>query len=1271
LITGPTPGQSFGRLGSQSVAVNDSNGHILVADSRSGLVYDFASASDTAPAVWDGSETPASSFGAANEQGFHFISVAVDNSSGDVYVADTADLVIDKFDASGKLIATYGDSVNPVTKVPQPNGQLAGLATPAGSFSHPGLFTSLGIAVDQATHDLYVIDSGHQVIDVFASSGAYLSQIAEAPGELYGGGGTFTDGIAVNDFSEEVLASGSWDLKVYRFALAGGPVEPPFGPFGGGFTSVAANNATGTVFATETSPEPSVSAFTATGEPIGQITGTPTGENGGVAVDQASGHLFVSDNNKQAFGHSVVRIFGGSFVTLPDVVTVAATSVAPFSATLNGTVNPDGVAVSDCHFAYVPDAQFEPSAFDPYAHGASVPCVESVGSGTGEVAVHADLTGLTAGVKYHFRLVATNANGSNSGADETLSTTPPPVISNEAATNLTAHTVDLDATINPGSLETTYHLEYGTSSEYGTEVPGGTIPAGAGDVTLPVVHLAELEENITYHWRVVAHNDAGTTTGPDHTFVYATTGTGTLPDNRAYEMVTPAKKNAALIGDVILGLEPAVAQDGSRLILSSVQCFADAGSCSVVSRQRTGASYEFTRAAGGWGAHALAPAASEFEVSTGWTVSPNTGMSLFSMPKAPSEANELYVKGPTGTLSDVGPVTAPEHGAEGLTHYNMRATSDFSHIVYEGKPGWPFDETLAEKPAMYEYVGAGNSQPSLVGVTGESGSEDLVSTCGTELAGEQSLASGYAMSVDGSRVFFTADGGAKCFGSHANASVPVPVNALYVRANGSETVKISERFAPDCKTTGCETSKPADAEFVGASLDGSRVFFTSTQRLVDGASEDGEPGDTAFIEGCSRTAGVNGCNLYEAELAKDSAGKTILGNLRAVSGGSGAPRVQGVMAVSGDGARIFFVARGILDSTANSQGRTAVAGGENLYVSTRDAAHPAGATRFIGTLAETGEDIRQWKVADIRANVTGDGRFLLFTSQAPLTRDDARASGGPAQVFRYDAVSDSLVRMSVGEEGFNDNGNAGVGDAHIVEAWQARQSAGGQSDSTPSMSADGQSVFFMSPVGLTRGALDDVLIGNEGAEERPGYAQNVYEWRGGHVSLISDGRDANVLPSPECQGTISAVCLVGVGVSGRDVFFTSADRLVPSDTDSQLDFYDARICSSGDPCVSAPPAPLPGCEGEACHGVPAGTPPAPGAPSASFNGAGNLLAPSSPPAPKSLTRAQKLTRALKACRTKHDRHRRAACEHQARKRYGPLRARKARHTTATTRRRTK
>jgi hypothetical protein len=83
------------------------------------------------------------------------------------------------------------------------------------------------------------------------------------------------------------------------------------------------------------------------------------------------------------------------------------------SATLTGTVNPKGKTVSDCHFDWGTTS----------AYGNSVPCASPPGSGASAAAVSADLSGLAPGTTYHFRAVASNAAGTNLGADKTFATT--------------------------------------------------------------------------------------------------------------------------------------------------------------------------------------------------------------------------------------------------------------------------------------------------------------------------------------------------------------------------------------------------------------------------------------------------------------------------------------------------------------------------------------------------------------------------------------------------------------------------------------------------------------------------------------------------------------------------------------------------------------------------------------------------------------------------------------------------------------------------------
>jgi hypothetical protein len=461
------------------------------------------------------------------------------------------------------------------------------------------------------------------------------------------------------------------------------------------------------------------------------------------------------------------------------------------------------------------------------------------------------------------------------------------------------------------------------------------------------------------------------------------------------------------------------------------------------------------------------------------------------------------------------------------------------------------------------------------------------------------------LSADGGTVFFTA--GRCASGSGANAHTAVPADSLYARIDGSRTVPISARSPSECTSEACLGSPPSGARYEGASVDGHTAFFTSTQQLTDNAGEDDTSGDGASENyACAHTVGVNGCNLYEYDFANPQGH-----NLVAVSAGDtsgGGPRVQGVTAVSSDGSHVYFVAKGVLSTVANDQGQLARSGGDNLYLFERDAAHPAGHIAFIATLSGanvgfSGSDSAQWlNGADQIMNVTPDGRFLVFTSRAALTAD-AAGSTGAGQVYRYDAQAGSLIRLSVGEHGFNDNGNAGVADASIVEPVVDHAYQAGPLRSDPTMSHDGSYVFFTSPVGLTPHALNDVQIETAKFLETVEYAQNVYEWHDGHVYLISDGRDTS-----SAFGAASAVTLAGTDATGANVVFSTTDPLVAQDTDTAIDYYDARICTASDPCISPASAPA-GCDGEACRGAPAGAPALPGAASTAANGSGNLAQP--------------------------------------------------------------
>jgi hypothetical protein len=184
---------------------------------------------------------------------------------------------------------------------------------------------------------------------------------------------------------------------------------------------------------------------------------------------------------------------------------------------------------------------------------------------------------------------------------------------------------------------------------------------------------------------------------------------------------------------------------------------------------------------------------------------------------------------------------------------------------------------------------------------------------------------------------------------------------------------------------------------------------------------------------------------------------------------------------------------------------------------------------------------------------------------------------------------------------------------------------------------------------LTAHALNDVQIGTEDRNAHEAiYAENVYEWHEGEVHLISDGRDTGL-----SQET-SDVELIESDATGANVFFTTSSQLVSQDTDTQVDIYDARICSQASPCIAPPPNATPPCAGEDCRGTPAATPPTAAPASEKFSGLGNVTPTAAVLPTRPSVSVSKLARALAVCRKAHPRSKklRARCEVSARHRYG-------------------
>ena len=205
--------------------------------------------------------------------------------------------------------------------------------------------------------------------------------------------------------------------------------------------------------------------------------------------------------------------------------TEPATNVGATGATLNGTVDGPG----QVYFEYGTSAT-------PYGLTTTPQTV------TGAGPVSATVSGLTAETTYHYRVRV----GTDAGADQTFTTAPnpkPPAISNQRARDITPDSATATASVNANGSATSYRIEYGTSTRYGSETAPVQAP-GTGTTSISI-KLADLRPYTRYHWRTVATNAAGATRGNDRSF-----RTARLPTAVS---LSRSRKTVPWGGDVRLG----------------------------------------------------------------------------------------------------------------------------------------------------------------------------------------------------------------------------------------------------------------------------------------------------------------------------------------------------------------------------------------------------------------------------------------------------------------------------------------------------------------------------------------------------------------------------------------------------------------------------------------------------------------------------------------------------------------------------------------------
>lgn len=205
------------------------------------------------------------------------------------------------------------------------------------------------------------------------------------------------------------------------------------------------------------------------------------------------------------------KIASFKILASPTVITQAATSVTATTAALNGSVNPNGLA-TDYYFKWGTTSLY-----------GNVTATVPAGSGSVNLAVNANLTGLTPGTTYHFALVATNGDGTENGSDLTFIPGQAEV-STSAITNITATTATGGGNVTTdGGSTVTRGVCWNTAASPTITNAHTTDGTGQGSYTSAITGLIP---GTVYHVRAYATNAAGTTYGNDVTF---TSGALTAP----------------------------------------------------------------------------------------------------------------------------------------------------------------------------------------------------------------------------------------------------------------------------------------------------------------------------------------------------------------------------------------------------------------------------------------------------------------------------------------------------------------------------------------------------------------------------------------------------------------------------------------------------------------------------------------------------------------------------------------------------------------------
>jgi hypothetical protein len=678
--------------------------------------------------------------------------------------------------------------------------------------------------------------------------------------------------------------------------------------------------------------------------------------------------------------------------------------------------------------------------------------------------------------------------------------------------------------------------------------------------------------------------------GPTVSFASA----GSLPDGRAFEVVTPLEKNG---GDVIADSQRTrAAADGSAIGFVSLSGFGDVHGTGVATEYISRRSTSPTPGDNGWSTHGITPLQGSIPLPAleagmepfySGEMSNNLDAGVFfaysPLTNDPGVANvpNLYVRhdlltpGP-GTyelvsgcpLCDTTNTPLPPPGTTfpgRLLPFLAWASPDFQHVAFEVRqnltpdaPAQPATCSATDTDfcvsRAYEWD---DGVTRLAGILPDGRPADgsiIGHGAGANHAAARTVHTISDSSDGHTRVFFT-----QPTDPAGNSSSQLPDHSpqqhdVITSLSGNVFMRVDHSFSEQLNASERQgASSFAPAEFLDASSDGTRVFFMTSQALTDDAP-------------------LGGTKIYMYDATKPGADPH---NLTLMTPAVGGLNADGLIGESDDGHYVYMIAHGQL-----------VRGGPALDEGGFYLWHD-GQISFIGPSPDGTAETEDLEFGDElfpqHSRVTPDGRHLLFSALSGdgLTGYDhgaCQTTLGCREFYVYSADSSTPLQPDIACASCNPSGAPATQMASSI----VRENSGGTQRSwhlNHAISSDGRFVFFSSAEALVPGDTN----GKSDAYE--------YDVTNRTAHLLSSGTD----PSDSWFLDASA--------DGSDAFIITRERLVGWDTDGAYDIYDARI-NGGFP----EPTPANACAGTGCQGLPA--PPLPGitAASSTFTGKGNITA---------------------------------------------------------------